>query len=124
YNTNTPHTRPHTHTHTHTHTKGREGKKSFSNQKVASSIPCRSVLEQDTEPLIAPDMQCAISVNLKCVYILVSRFGSKRLLNGNGNVLKLAQYATLIPTAHTQNHHNGRPTLPPSDKHSVHPYDH
>ena len=26
--------------------------KSFSNQKVASSIPCRSVLEQDTEPLI------------------------------------------------------------------------
>ena len=31
--------------------------KSFSNQKVASSIPCRSVLEQDTEPLIAPDVQ-------------------------------------------------------------------
>ena len=30
--------------------------KSFSNQKVASSIPCRSVLEQDTEPLIAPDV--------------------------------------------------------------------
>ena len=57
--------------------------KSFSNQKVASSIPCRSVLEQDTEPLIAPDVQCAISVNvkkkLKCVYIVsrtyVSRFG-------------------------------------------------
>ena len=48
--------------------------KSFSNQKVASSIPCRSVLEQDTEPLIAPDVQCAISVNVKCVY-LVSRFG-------------------------------------------------
>src|SRR4029434_3799408 len=46
--------------------------KSFSNQKVASSIPCRSVLEQDTEPLIAPDVQCAISVNVKCVYILVS----------------------------------------------------
>ena len=42
--------------------------KSFSNQKVASSIPCRSVLEQDTEPLIAPDVQCAISVNVKCVY--------------------------------------------------------
>src|SRR4029434_1457154 len=39
--------------------------KSFSNQKVASSIPCRSVLEQDTEPLIAPDVQCAISVNVK-----------------------------------------------------------
>ena len=49
--------------------------KSFSNQKVASSIPCRSVLEQDTEPLIAPDVQCAISVNVQCVYILVSRFG-------------------------------------------------
>src|SRR4029434_10613558 len=39
--------------------------KSFTNQKVASSIPCRSVLEQDTEPLIAPDVQCAISVNVK-----------------------------------------------------------
>ena len=54
-----------------------EVEKSFSNQKVASSIPCRSVLEQDTEPLIAPDVQCAISV--KCVYIVsrtyVSRFG-------------------------------------------------
>ena len=36
--------------------------KSFSNQKVASSIPCRSVLEQDTEPLIAPDVLYAISV--------------------------------------------------------------
>ena len=51
--------------------------KSFSNQKVASSIPCRSVLEQDTAPLIAPDVQCAISV--KCVYIVsrtcVSCFG-------------------------------------------------
>src|SRR4029434_5273456 len=44
-----------------------EVKKSVSNQKVASSIPCRSVLEQDTEPLIAPDVQCAISVNVKCV---------------------------------------------------------
>src|SRR4029434_10266345 len=43
-----------------------EVEKSFSNQKVASSIPCRSVLEQDTEPLIAPGVQCAISV--KCVY--------------------------------------------------------
>ena len=52
-----------------------EVEKSFSNQKVASPIPCRSVLEQDTEPLIAPDVQCAISVNVKCVYILVSRFG-------------------------------------------------
>ena len=56
-----------------------EVEKSFSNQEVASSIPCRSVLEQDTEPLIAPDVQCAISVNVKCVYIVsrtyVSRFG-------------------------------------------------
>src|SRR4029434_928310 len=52
-----------------------EVEKSFSNQKVASSIPCRSVLEQDTEPLIAPDVQCAISVNVQCVYIFVSRFG-------------------------------------------------
>ena len=42
-----------------------EVEKSFSNQKVASSIPCRSVLEQDTEPLIAPDVQCAISVKCK-----------------------------------------------------------
>ena len=41
-----------------------EVEKSFSNQKVASSIPCRSVLEQDTEPLIAPDVQCAISVKM------------------------------------------------------------
>ena len=41
-----------------------EVEKSFSNQKVASSIPCRSVLEQDTEPLIAPDVQCAISKNV------------------------------------------------------------
>src|SRR4029434_8648771 len=46
-----------------------EVKKSFSNQKVASSIPCRSVLEQGTEPLIAPDVQCAISVNVKmCIH--------------------------------------------------------
>ena len=56
-----------------------EVKKSVSNQKVASSIPCRSVLEQGTEPLIAPDVQCAISVTVKCVYIVsrtyVSRFG-------------------------------------------------
>src|SRR4029434_8826730 len=48
-------------------------------QKVASSILCRNVLEQDTEFLIAPDVQCAISVNVKCVYIVsrtyVSRFG-------------------------------------------------
>ena len=54
-----------------------EVEKSFSNQKVASSSPCRSVLEQDTEPLIAPDVQCAM--NVKCVYIVsrtyVSRFG-------------------------------------------------
>ena len=46
-----------------------EVEKSFSNQKVASSIPCWSVLEQDTEPLIAPDVQCDISVNVKNVYI-------------------------------------------------------
>ena len=46
-----------------------EVEKLLSNQKVAS------VLEQDTEPLIAPDVQCAISVNVNCVYILVSRFG-------------------------------------------------
>src|SRR4029434_2421582 len=45
-----------------------EVEKSFSNQKVASSIPCRSVLEQDTEPLISPDVQCAISVNVKCIH--------------------------------------------------------
>src|SRR4029434_6443434 len=38
-----------------------ELEKSFSNQKVASSIPCRSILEQGTKPLIAPDVQCAIS---------------------------------------------------------------
>ena len=52
-----------------------EVKKKFSKQKVASSILCRSGLEQDTEPLIAPDGQCAISVNVKYVYILVSRVG-------------------------------------------------
>ena len=56
-----------------------EVEKSFSKQKVASLIPCRSVLEQDSEPLIAPDVQCAICVNVKCVYIVsrtyVSRFG-------------------------------------------------
>src|SRR4029434_8162061 len=46
-----------------------EVEKTFSNQKVVSSIPCRSVLEQDTEPLIAPDVQCAISVNVKmCIH--------------------------------------------------------
>ena len=42
-----------------------EVEKSVSNQKVASSIPCRSVLEQETEPLIAPDAQCAIRVKCK-----------------------------------------------------------
>src|SRR4029434_10071325 len=63
----------HTHTHTHTHrgaTGGQEVEKSFSNQKVRlpnSSIHCRSVLEQDTEPLIAPDVQCAISVKM-CIH--------------------------------------------------------
>ena len=46
-----------------------EVEKSFSNQKVASSIPCRSVLKQDTEPLIAPDVQCAINVKCKmCIH--------------------------------------------------------
>src|SRR4029434_7277423 len=68
-----------THLDTHTFRQAvivvQEVEESFSNQTVASSIPCRSVLEQDTEPLIAPDVQCAISVNVKCVYILVSRFG-------------------------------------------------
>ena len=54
----------------HTATVVQEVEKSFSNQKVASSIPCRSILEQDTEPLIAPDVQCAISVNVKNVYTL------------------------------------------------------
>ena len=44
-----------------------EVEKSVSNQKVASSISCQSVLEQDTEPLIAPDVQWAISVNVICV---------------------------------------------------------
>src|SRR4029434_6258742 len=39
----------------------------FNYQKVVSSIPCRSVLEQDTEPLIAPDVQCAISVKM-CIH--------------------------------------------------------
>ena len=42
-----------------------EVEKTFSNQKVVNSIPCRSVLEQGTEPLIAPDVQCAISVKCK-----------------------------------------------------------
>ena len=41
-----------------------EVEKSVRNQKVASSSPCRSVFEQGTEPLIAPDVQCAISVNV------------------------------------------------------------
>src|SRR4029434_7254383 len=44
--------------------------KSFSNQKVASSIPCRCVLEQDTEPLIAPDVpvchQCKCKMCIHC----------------------------------------------------------
>src|SRR4029434_9148 len=47
-----------------------EVKKSFSNQKVASSIPCRSVLEQGTEPLIAPDVpvchQCKCKMCIHC----------------------------------------------------------
>ena len=55
--------------HTRTTTVVQEVEKLFSNQKVSSSIPCRSVLEQDTEPLIAPDVQCAISVNVN-VYTL------------------------------------------------------
>ena len=46
-----------------------EVEKSFSKQKVVSSIPCRSVLEQDTEPLIAPDVLCSISVIVKmCIH--------------------------------------------------------
>ena len=49
-------------------TVAQEVEKSFSNQKVASSIPCRSVLEQDTEPQNAPDVQSAISVKCKNVY--------------------------------------------------------
>src|SRR4029434_9253239 len=53
--------------------------KSFSNQKVASSIPCRSVLEQDTEPLIAPDVQCAISVKLHICKSLWIKASAKRL---------------------------------------------
>src|SRR4029434_11156610 len=41
-----------------------EVEKSFSNQKVTSSFPhCRSVLEQDTEPLIA---KCAVCHQCKC----------------------------------------------------------
>src|SRR4029434_7791853 len=56
-----------------------EVEKSFSNQRVACSIPCRSVLEQDTEPLIAPDVQCAISVNVKCVYIVIKSHICKSL---------------------------------------------
>src|SRR4029434_1161494 len=48
----------HTHTLSHTHTHAPQ-----------HSIPCRSVFEQDTEPLIAPDVQCAISVNVKmCIH--------------------------------------------------------
>ena len=42
----------------------KKSNKSFSNQKGASSIPCQSVLEQDTEPQIVPDVQCAISVKM------------------------------------------------------------
>ena len=46
-----------------------EVEKSVAIRRVASSIPCRSVLEQYTEPLIAPDVQCAISVNVKmCIH--------------------------------------------------------
>src|SRR4029434_6328615 len=42
-----------------------EVEKSVSNQKVASSNPCRSVFEQGTEPLIAPDVQCKICIHFK-----------------------------------------------------------
>src|SRR4029434_9682592 len=45
-----------------------EVEKSSSNQKVASSIPCRSVLEQDTEPLIAPDVQCHQCKSKMCIH--------------------------------------------------------
>src|SRR4029434_1468812 len=72
-----------------------EVEKSFSNQKVASSIPCRSVLEQDTEPLIAPDVQCAISVKCKmcihckshicksedCIFFILSNYKSDTTLS-------------------------------------------
>ena len=37
-----------------------EVQKLFSIQKVASSIPCRSILEQDTDPLIAPDVYTSL----------------------------------------------------------------
>src|SRR4029434_7466751 len=57
-----------------------EVEKSFSNQKVASSIPCRSVLEQDTEPLIASDVECAISVNGKCIMCIHCKLHICKLL--------------------------------------------
>ena len=59
-----------------------EVEKSFSNQKVASSIPCRSVLGQDTEPLIAPDDQCKCTM---CIHPCKSLWikASAKLLNVN-----------------------------------------
>ena len=56
-----------------------EVENSLSNHQVASSIPCRSVLEQDTEPT-APDVNCPMSVNVTCVYSLVSRLGVAKWL--------------------------------------------
>src|SRR4029434_2147775 len=79
------HTHTHTFTHTHTHTQT-----VFTNAfplrfscslsqsltlllllcvclVVGTTLQCRSVLEQDTEPLIAPHVQCAISVNVKYI---------------------------------------------------------
>ena len=46
-----------------------EVEKSVSNQKVASSIPTvEASLSKTLNPLIAPDVQCAISVDVKCIY--------------------------------------------------------
>src|SRR4029434_4615174 len=54
-------------------------------RRLLVRFPRSNCFEQDTEPLIAPDVQCAISANVKFVYIVsrtyVSRFGYKRLLS-------------------------------------------
>ena len=42
-----------------------EVEKSVSNQKVASSIPCRSVLEQDTELLMCSVNKCKMCIHCK-----------------------------------------------------------
>src|SRR4029434_4820006 len=71
-----------------------EVEKSFSNQKVASSIPCRSVLEQDTEPVIARDVavcrQCKCKMCIHCkshICKLLWIKASAKLLNVNVNVV-------------------------------------